>query len=116
MNKKFENNKEWQESNKLVLDIYKLLSGMPKEEYEDPYSLSNEIKNAAIGVPCKLSAGYELGGDYLTENLMIASGLLAKLESLLLLAIDVKLVEDENAEELIKRIKHIDLAIDKDCL
>lgn len=107
MNKRFENNKEWQEGNKLVIDIHKLLSGMPKEEYEDPYSLSNEIKNTAIGVPCKLSTGYELGGDYLTENLIIASGLLAKLESLLLLAIDVKLVEDENAEELIKRAKNV---------
>ena len=42
MNKKFENKEEWKASNELVVDIHKLLSGMPIEKYEDPFSLSNE--------------------------------------------------------------------------
>lgn len=107
MNKKFENKEEWKASNELVVDIHKLLSGMPIEEYEDPFSLSNEIKNTAISIPSKLSAGYEMGGEYLTENLIIARGLLMKLESQLTIASDVKLIEGDSAEKLKKRARSV---------
>ena len=107
MNKEFKDKKEWQESIDLAVEVHKLMSSMPKEEYEDPYSLSNDIKNTAVSIPSKLSAGYELGGDYLTENLMIARGLVAKLESQLMLAVDVKLVENESAQKLIKRARSV---------
>lgn len=107
MNKEFKEMKEWQESIDLAVDVHKLMSGMPSEEFADPYSLSNEIKNTAMSIPSKLSAGYELGDDYLTENLMKARGLLAKLETQLLLAIDIDLIEKEKAEELIKRARSV---------
>lgn len=107
MNKEFKDMKECQESIDLAVDIHKLMSGMPSEEYEDPDSLSNEIKNTAMSIPSKLSAGFELGDDYLTENLIRARGLLAKLESQLMLAINIDLIEEEKAEELIKRVRSV---------
>ena len=107
MNKKFEDKRGWKESNELVLAIYKLLNGIPKEEYEDPFSLTNEIKNTVIKIPSKLMAGYELGGDYLTENLIIARGLLMKLESQLTIASDVKLIEEDSAQKLKKRARSV---------
>ena len=107
MNKEFKDMKEWQESIDLAVDVHKLMSGMPREEYENPYSLSNEIKNTAMSIPCNLSSGYEVGEGYLTENLIRARGLLAKLESQLMLAININLIEEEKAEELIKRVRSV---------
>lgn len=107
MNTKFQNKEEWKESYELVLATYELMGKGPKEEYENPFSLSNEIKNTVIGIPSKLSAGYELGGDFLTENLMEARGLLVKLEYLLTVAAEMNLVETVETEKLIKRARDV---------
>jgi len=53
MEKKFENQIEWQKSSDLAVSIHKLLAHMPSEEYENEFSLSNEIKRNAISIPSK---------------------------------------------------------------
>jgi four helix bundle protein len=47
--------KVWQKSYQLCLDIYKLTKGFPAEER---YSLTSQIRRAAISIPSNIAEGY----------------------------------------------------------
>ncbi|MDD2552148.1 MAG: four helix bundle protein [Dysgonamonadaceae bacterium] len=107
MKREFEDQKEWKLSMDLATNVYKQMVQLPIEEYEDYYSISNQIKRTAISIPSKIAAGYSLGGEYLLENLSIARGLLARLETLLILAANVKVLEEKKMELLLKEIESV---------
>ena len=107
INKEMKKRRELTESHELAVDILRLLSSMPEDEYENPDSLSNEIKRTAISIPSKISAGYELGGDFLRENIVTARGLTSRLETLFILALVVNLVDNDKSDVLIERIERV---------
>ena len=50
----FENMRAWQETRKLVVEVYRLLDGFPKFE---SYALCDQIRRAIVSVPSNLAEG-----------------------------------------------------------
>lgn len=111
MNQEIKNKKEWQLSLDLAVSIHKLMADRPSEEYEDEFSLSNEIRNTAISIPCTIVSGYRVGGELLLENLSLACGLLARLETQLRIAANVELLEEEKVTPLLVEIENVRVVI-----
>ena len=82
--KSFKDLRIWQEGIKLVKDIYKVTKDFPKEEV---YSLSAQMRRAAISVPSNIAEGFRR--QYKKEFrqfLNISLGSLAELETQLVIA------------------------------
>lgn len=81
----------WQEAISLVEDCYRLASSFPKDEL---FGLSAQLKRAAVSVPANISEGYGRGtkGSYI-QFLKIARGSLCEIETHLVLALRLGLVE-----------------------
>lgn len=83
----FHDLRAWQLGRMLVKHIYELTRTFPKEEL---YSLTSQLRRAAISVPSNIAEGYSRRGlgDYL-NFVNIAIGSLAELETQLILAQDL---------------------------
>jgi four helix bundle protein len=77
----------WQKAYELVLDIYKLTKGFPKEEI---YGLTSQLQRAAVSVTANISEGYERNHrkEYV-QFLYMAKGSLGELETYLCLVKDL---------------------------
>jgi four helix bundle protein len=93
----------WQKSYQLVLEIYRITESLPKSEN---YGLSLQMKRAAVSVPCNIAEGY--GRNHKAEYrqfLSIAYGSLLELETLYMLAIDLKYAsETQVVKDLLKEV------------
>ena len=77
----------WQKSRKLVLEVYRLLSTLPKEEQ---FALASQIKRAVISIPSNIAEGYGRGyrSEY-TRFLSIARGSCYELDTQMMLCVDL---------------------------
>ena len=94
----FENLNAWKESRKLVVSVYQLLDSFPKFEN---YALCDQIRRSIISVPSNLAEGS--GRISIKEQLHfyeIAYGSLMEAYNQLILASDLKYIEDENLNDL----------------
>jgi four helix bundle protein len=94
----FENLNAWKESRKLVVSVYQLLDSFPKFEN---YALCDQIRRSIISVPSNLAEGS--GRISIKEQLHfyeIAYGSLMETYNQLILASDLKYIEDENLNDL----------------
>jgi four helix bundle protein len=84
MMKNYKDLKVWQKSYQLSLVIYKTTKGFPKEER---YSLTSQIRRAAVSVPSNIAEGYgrKTTPDYI-RSLYIAYGSHCELDTQILLA------------------------------
>jgi four helix bundle protein len=74
----------WQKAMDLVMLVYELTKGFPKEE---TYGLMNQLRRAAVSVPSNIAEGHERRSTAEFRNfLSIARGSLAEVETQLLLA------------------------------
>ena len=73
----------WQKSMDLVIEIYKLVKKLPKEE---TYSLSDQMRRAVVSIPSNIAEGYtrKSTNEYL-NFLSIANGSRTELETQLLI-------------------------------
>ena len=94
----FENMKTWQEARKLVVDVYHLLDGFPKFEN---YALCDQIRRAVVSVPSNLAEG---SGRVSTKEQLhfyeIAYGSLMEVYNQLIIAADLKYIDESNLKEL----------------
>ena len=94
----FENLNAWKESRKLVVSVYQLLDSFPKFEN---YALCDQIRRSIISVPSNLAEG---SGRISTKEQLhfyeIAYGSLMEAYNQLILASDLKYIEDENLNDL----------------
>lgn len=94
----FENLNAWKESRKLVVYVYQLLDGFPKFE---KYALCDQIRRSIVSVPSNLAEG---SGRISTKEQLhfyeIAYGSLMEAYNQLILAVDLKYIEEANLNEL----------------
>jgi four helix bundle protein len=88
----------WQEVISLVEDCYRLATGFPKDEL---FGLSSQLKRAPVSVPANISEGYGRGstGSYI-QFLKIARGSLCEIETHLVLALRLGLVEKPAVDQV----------------
>lgn len=84
----------WQEAHKLVLQVYKLTRGFPREEL---FCLVNQIRRAVISISSNIAEGFSrISYPEKTRFYSIAQGSLTELQNQLLAARDLGyLNEDE---------------------
>lgn len=94
----FENMKAWQEARNLVSMVYHLLDDFPKFE---KYALCDQIRRAIVSVPSNLAEGS--GRMSLKEQLHfyeIAYGSLMETYNQLIIAVDLKYIEENSLNDL----------------
>ena len=94
----FENLNAWKESRKLVVLVYQLLDGFPKFE---KYALCDQIRRSIVSVPSNLAEGS--GRISIKEQLHfyeIAYGSLMEAYNQLILAADLKYIEEVSLNDL----------------
>jgi four helix bundle protein len=93
----------WSLTMELVVDIYKITKFYPKDEV---YALTSQTKRAAISIPANIAEG--IGRNYKKDTIQflhIARGSLYELDTLLLLAIEVEIINRESTEEIVIKLE-----------
>ena len=102
-NKSYTSLDVWKHSRELVKQIYMLTSKFPKEEI---YSLTSQLKRAAISVPSNIAEG--VARNFQKETLQflhISKGSLYELETQLYLSFDIGYLSEE---ELTITLDHLE--------
>ncbi len=101
----FMNLKVWQRSHQLVLDLYKLTLGFPKDER---LGLISQLRRSAASVPTNIAEGAKrLGQQDFARFLNIAEGSLAETEYLIVLSTDLGYLASTRAKCLFEEISEI---------
>jgi len=84
----------WQESMKLVTQIYKIVRKLPKEEV---YALSDQIRRSAVSVPSNIAEGSSRNSKKeFIQFLYISLGSLCELETQLKICQNIGYLDDIN--------------------
>lgn len=85
--KSFTDLNAWKEGHKLVLEVYKVAKGFPKEEQ---FGLTNQIQRAAVSITSNLAEGFSRG-SYKDKVVFyhISLGSLTEVQNQLLIAYDL---------------------------
>jgi four helix bundle protein len=88
----FRSLKVWEKAHELALAIYQATAAFPREEV---YGLTSQMRRAAVSVPTNIAEGCGRNTEAeLARFLEVAMGSASELEYLLLLAHDLKLLND----------------------
>ena len=95
----------WQKSHELVLKIYEVTKNFPKDEQ---FGLTSQIRRAATSIPSNIVEGKARGSskDY-NRFLLIARGSLEETKYQLLLAKDLKYINEEMYKEVLNITKEV---------
>ncbi|HEV2518234.1 MAG TPA: four helix bundle protein [Devosia sp.] len=89
----------WQEAMDLAEACYRLTTGFPREEV---YGLTSQIRRAGASIPANIAEGYGRNskGSYV-QFLRVAQGSLKELETHILLAGRLGMIETQSAEPVL---------------
>jgi four helix bundle protein len=106
MLKNYKELKVWQKSYGLCLEIYRITAKFPKEER---YGLTSQIRRSIVSIPSNIAEGYgrKTTKDYI-RMLYISYGSVCELETQILLAGDLDLIEKGEWGTLNKDIAEIE--------
>ncbi|MBS4029224.1 MAG: four helix bundle protein [Ignavibacteriales bacterium] len=91
--KDFRDLKVWKKSHLLTLEIYKVTSTFPKEEI---YGITSQMRRSSSSIPTNIAEGCGRGSDAeFVRFLFIAMGSANELDYQLLLARDLKFLNEE---------------------
>lgn len=97
--------KIWQESRKLVKDVYSLTSVFPKEEM---YGLTSQIRRAVVSIPSNIAEGTGRSSDKEFHRFLdFAVGSLFELETQIILANDLEFISNENFVKIYEDVKSL---------
>ncbi len=97
--------KVWEKAHQLTLKIYQVTSSFPKEEM---YGLTSQIRRASSSIPANIAEGCGRDSDAQFINfLQIASGSASELDYHLLLAHDLKFINDSDYTTLANDLTEI---------
>ena len=90
--------KVWNKAHRLVISIYQATQRFPSEER---FGLTVQLRRAAVSVPSNIAEGCGRSGEReLARFLDIAAGSLSEVEYQLLLAHDLKYVDEQNYRQI----------------
>lgn len=93
----FEDIKAWQESRKLLNQIYNLSM---KDHFSKDWELKNQIKRSAISVMSNIAEGFDRSTDKeFIQFLRISTGSCAEIKSQLYIALDRKYVDKKEFDQ-----------------
>jgi four helix bundle protein len=103
--KTFKNLNVWQKGIELVKELYKITKSFPKEEQ---YGLSSQIRRAAVSVPSNIAEGFRrrYAKEY-KQFLNIALGSCAELETHIIIAKELKYIDNYTEQSLAELLDHI---------
>ena len=106
MLKNYKDLKVWKKSYELCLEIYRITAKFPKEER---YGLTSQIRRSVVAIPSNIAEGYgrKTTRDYI-RMLYISYGSVCELETQILLAGDLDLIEKSELGALKKDIAEIE--------
>ena len=106
MLKNYKDLKVWKKSYKLSLEIYRMTAKFPTEE---KYGLTSQIRRSVVSIPSNIAEGYgrKTTLDYV-RMLYISYGSVCELETQILLAGDLKLIEKGDLDTLKENIAEIE--------
>lgn len=95
----------WQKSHELVLNIYKMTQDFPNEEL---FGLTSQIRRASVSVPSNIVEGKARGSNKDCKRfLLIARGSLEETKYQLLLAKDLKYIDEEKYKDVLNLSKDV---------
>jgi four helix bundle protein len=88
----FKKLKVWEKAHQLTLEVYKTTKRFPRDEL---YGVTSQIRRSSVSIPANIAEGCGRRGDAeLGRFFQIAMGSASELEYHILLARDLKLLED----------------------
>ena len=102
-NKSYTSLDVWKKSRELVKKMYLLTNSFPKEEL---YSLTSQMRRAAISIPSNIAEG--IARNYQKETIQflhISKGSLYELETQLYLAFDIGYLKEDEMSLVMDRIE-----------
>ena len=103
--KSFRDLEIWKRSISLAKKIYQISEAFPKTEL---YGLTTQLRHAAISIPSNIAEGHtRRHTKEFRQFLHVALGSLAEVETLLVLAIELKFIQQESAVPLQKEIEEL---------
>ena len=101
----FKELKVWQLSRALVKETYQVTADFPSDE---KYGLVSQLRRCAVSIPTNIAEGSGRNTDKdFAQFLNISLGSAYELESLLILSLDVKLINENQLNDLLPKISEI---------
>ena len=95
----------WKKSHELVLKIYEVTKGFPKDEQ---FGLTSQVRRAAVSIPSNIVEGKARGSNKDCKRfLLMARGSLEELKYQMLLAKDLKYIDEKIYKEVYKNMDEI---------
>jgi len=96
--KDFRTLKVWESAHKVTLDVYQMTNDFHREEM---FGLTSQIRRSAVSISSNIAEGCGRGSDSdFARFLQIAMGSASELEYQLLLALDLKYIDDEKYQRI----------------
>ena len=103
--KSFRDLRIWQQGIEIVKEIYLLTAQFPKDEV---YGLTSQMKRAAISIPSNVAEGFKrLHSKEFRQFLHVALGSAAELETLLVIANELNLINEAQLNISITKLQYI---------
>lgn len=107
--KSFEDLEVWQLSKNLAIEVYRITKDFPKDEV---FGITSQIKRAALSIPANIAEGF---GRYhyldKAKFYLNSRGSLLELKSHLLIASDLKFIDQVVTDDLISDIDRLGVKI-----
>jgi four helix bundle protein len=103
--KPFRDLKVWQKAHEITLQVYEITGKFPNSEL---YGLTSQIRRCAASIPANIAEGCGRSGDAeLARYCQIAMGSASELEYHILLAKDLRLINNETYEVLDSKVVEV---------
>lgn len=101
----FHDLKVWEKAHRVVVSVYKATQSFPVEER---FGLKLQIRRAAVSVPSNIAEGCGRSSEpEMARFLDIAAGSASELEYQILLARDLRYVDEDSCEKLSGQIREV---------
>lgn len=96
----------WREGHKLVIMVYRITKGFPREEM---YSLIDQMRRAAASITANIAEGFGRHGyKEKVQFYYLSKGSLSELKNFILIAKDVGYLKKKDLDELVTQANLVD--------